>query len=130
MLAKNFTSCEDTVFVDVDYPELIREKCEAIAGIRELWDLLDDVVKDPDSDLPIRSDRYVAIGCDLGNVEKLDRVLRGCLDISRRACLAVAEVSIAYMDVQAADTVIRWAAGLGEGRSFEPRRCFQTVLLI
>lgn len=57
------------------------------------------------------SERYVAIGCDLRQLAALKEALVREVDILNRAVLFVAEVSITYMDVEAADTVIRWAAG-------------------
>jgi len=57
-----------------------------------------------------KTERYVAIGCDLRQLAALKEALIREVDILNCAVLFVAEVSITYMEVEAADAVIRWAA--------------------
>ena len=64
------------------------------------------------------SDPYVAIGCDLYNVNGLAHILQDHLRIedSSVAVLFIAEVSIAYMERDASQHVLEWAATLADVR--------------
>lgn len=63
----------------------------------------------------IDSAEYAAIGCDLRNLTRLDRLVKSVIDIDQCLVLCVAEVSIAYMQTDDADAVISWAATLSSG---------------
>jgi tRNA wybutosine-synthesizing protein 4 len=45
-----------------------------------------------------RSDRYMALGCDLKDLVTLERVLRAEFDVSSTSILFVAEVSVTYSE--------------------------------
>lgn len=64
------------------------------------------------------SDRYVAVGCDLRNTAKLRGILDDIVDLASCLVLCIAEVSLTYMDVGAADSLIRWAARYKEGEAW------------
>jgi tRNA wybutosine-synthesizing protein 4 len=61
----------------------------------------------------LRSDNYVQIGCDLRQLAAIRETLAAIVDIQSCAFLFVAEVSITYMEREAADALIKWASGLG-----------------
>lgn len=61
----------------------------------------------------LRSDSYLAIGCDLNDIGKLDEALQNEFDLANCLVFCIAEVSVTYMDVQAADALIVWAAAWG-----------------
>jgi tRNA wybutosine-synthesizing protein 4 len=63
----------------------------------------------------LRSDQYMAIGCDLRNLDLLERVLRAELNMPGSAVLFVAEVSVTYMPLADADLLIRWANTIPNG---------------
>lgn len=63
----------------------------------------------------VRSDRYLALGCDLRDLKTLERLLRSEIDATNASFLFVAEVSITYMPTPDADSVIRWASTLEDG---------------
>lgn len=67
--------------------------------------------------LPIylRSDRYMALGCDLRDLTTIERILKTEFDCSSTSILFVAEVSVTYMPVSDADALIRWASKLEDG---------------
>ncbi|MCJ1282951.1 tRNA methyltransferase ppm2 [Xylographa opegraphella] len=117
ILAKANTICHNTTFVDVDYPSLMATKATIIKEQDELRDLLQNEMDsiNPEA-VPLRSENYVAIGCDLSNVDQLDQILRAELPLEQCKILVVAEVSITYMDLSAADAVISYTAGLGDVR--------------
>ncbi|KAF2121476.1 hypothetical protein BDV96DRAFT_564320 [Lophiotrema nucula] len=105
--------CEHATFVDVDYPQLVGRKRDRI--------LTSDVLRHGffrgsplPSTLPVylRSQRYVAIGCDLRDLKTLGEVLDNELDISNASVLFVSEVAITYMPVTDSDALIRWAGTL------------------
>lgn len=62
----------------------------------------------------LRSDEYLAVGCDLEQLGWLNSLFeKECiLDCE---ILFTAEVSITYMRTDAADALIRWAGGLKNG---------------
>jgi tRNA wybutosine-synthesizing protein 4 len=71
----------------------------------------------------LRSDQYIAIGCDLRHLDVLERTLRAELDIPSSSVLFVAEVSATYMPVTDSDALIRWASTLEDGTFHETMWC-------
>jgi hypothetical protein len=65
----------------------------------------------------LRSEQYMAIGCDLRQLDDLERTLRAELDVPGSSVLFVAEVSATYMPVADSDALIRWASTLEDGKS-------------
>ena len=74
----------------------------------------------------LRSANYLAIGCDLNDTVKLNEVLQNEFDLANCLVLCIAEVSVTYMDVQAADALISWAACLGSG-SLAAETCWNQI---
>lgn len=108
--------CEHTKFVDVDYRQLIDKKCEMTVCTQHLHDVLGHIELPTSDDIVrLRSDSYIAMGCDLNDTGKLDEALQNEFDLEKCVVLCIAEVSVTYMDVQAADALISWAACLGDG---------------
>lgn len=109
---------KSTRFVDVDYDKLMINKKRTIQRTKEITELLENAEFLPDDQaVQVRSARYVAIGCDLKDLDKLDAALRDEIRPAQSAILCVAEVSLTYMDVMAANAVIRWASTLSHGAS-------------
>ncbi|KAL3495230.1 leucine carboxyl methyltransferase [Aspergillus germanicus] len=109
----------NTTFVDVDYEKLMVNKRIIIEKTESITQLLSGNVEfgTDESAIQIRSKEYIAIGCDLGNLEKLDHVLRTQVLPAECAVLFVAEVSLSYMDVKKASAVIKWASKLSNNAS-------------
>ncbi len=100
--------------MDVDYPSLIEKKCDIITNTTQLRDLLGPHDRPLHPSGPtLRSEHYLAIGCDLTDITRLDMLLASEIQVSNYSVLCTAEVSITYMDTNAADALIRWA-GLHE----------------
>ncbi|MCJ1246499.1 tRNA methyltransferase ppm2 [Trapelia coarctata] len=117
MLAKESDLCSNATFVDVDYPELMMKKSQLVRDTAALRDLLNKVSIEPSGgDVSLRSEQYIAIGCDLSDIGQLDALLRQQLDLPICTILVLAEVSITYMDADAADELIRYTGGLGDVR--------------
>lgn len=102
--------------MDVDYPQLIGRKRDRI--------LTNDLLRDAllrtnmrSSQLPVyvRSERYIAVGCDLRDLPTLERLLRAELDVACSSILFVGEVSLTYMPVPDSDSLIRWASAFDHG---------------
>ncbi len=116
-LKKQHEERRDCLFVDVDYPELMRKKTEMMLSNDMLRDCLHEVDEQPaDDGILIKADRFVAIGCDLRDLTKLEAMLAGVADTASCAILFVAEVSITYMAVEAANSVIKWASSFNDGQ--------------
>ena len=64
-----------------------------------------------------RSEKYLALGCDLRQLDKLDAALRKefSMDECSVAVLFVAEVSVAYMELDPANAVLKWASSFDDG---------------
>lgn len=117
-LSKHQARCQDVTFVDVDYPDLIEKKCNVISTTSQLRDLLGPHDRPLDPSGPIlRSEHYLAIGCDLADITRLDMLLTSEVQMSNCLVLCTAEVSITYMNTNAADALIRWA-GLHDDMRF------------
>ena len=87
-----------------------------IFSTSQLRKILGDVESPKDSDgIFLRSASYCAVGCDLANTDKLDELLASLIDVSKYQVLFTAEVSITYMEVGAADSLIAWAARHNDG---------------
>lgn len=66
----------------------------------------------------------MAIGCDLRDLQLLERTLRAELDIPNSSILFVAEVSVTYMPLTDANKLIAWA------NAFENCMFIALVLLV
>ena len=112
-LGKHHDLCENTTFVDVDYPLLMQNKCGIIDKTEQLHGLLVDFYRTTNEDGVLGAgDPYLAVGCDLRNVARLKGILQDAVEIEGDdvAILFVAEVSIAYMEREAAEAVLEWTA--------------------
>lgn len=119
MLLADRSACRNTIFVDIDYEKLMVNKKLVIQNTEEITDLLDNVEVLPDENpIQLRSDQYLAIGCDLKNLEKLDDTLSREVLPPQCQVLCIAEVSLTYIDVSSADAVIRWASKLSSGQKY------------
>lgn len=111
--------CEDAVFVDVDYPQLMRKKYDAIKANTPLQELLPDLEpQSAESTIVAKSSKYLAVGCDLRELDKLEQVLRNEFDMANTpaSILFTAEVSVAYMTLEASDAVYKWASRFDDVR--------------
>ncbi|KAF2032598.1 LCM-domain-containing protein [Setomelanomma holmii] len=107
---------QQATFVDVDYPQLIERKRSRMLTDGLLRDALFETnMRASKPPVYLRSDQYLAIGCDLRQLELLERTLRAELDIHSSVVLFVAEVSATYMPVADSDALIRWASTLENG---------------
>ena len=111
-LSKDAKLCKDVLFVDVDYPALIKKKSDIIQSTPQLLQLLGPLEShEAHEGLFLKSKAYLSMGCDLASTDELEGHLKENFEVSDVMILCVAEVAIAYMTVEAADNLIRWAAG-------------------
>ncbi|KAF4417189.1 Leucine carboxyl methyltransferase 2 [Fusarium acutatum] len=118
-------SCENTLFIDVDYPDLMLKKRAIVLGTPQLHELLGDspaISEKVTDQILLRSDKYCQIGCDLRELESLRNCLESFLNLTECSVLFVAEVSITYMDTFSADALVQWASSIGQESQ---RRRFQ-----
>lgn len=108
--------CNDVTFVDIDYEKLMGIKSSIIQQTDELKSILGEIESNAAPNLVLfRSSNYVAVGCDLKNLKKLEEALKEVLGSSPASVLCIAEVSLTYMDVQSADALISWLPKLNKG---------------
>ena len=118
-LGKQRDLCESTTFVDVDYPILMQNKCGIIANTQQLHGLLENFYRTKSEEGVLGAGNpYLAVGCDLRDIEYLRNTLQDAVEIEddQVAILFVAEVSIAYMEAEASQAVLEWAASYGDVR--------------
>jgi len=110
-LSNDALGCQETKFVDVDFPDLMAKKREIILNAPQLRDLLGPYqIPEENSGIHLRSEHYSALGCDLTDISRLDALLANEINLSESLILCTAEVSVTYMDGEAADSLICWAA--------------------
>jgi tRNA wybutosine-synthesizing protein 4 len=114
-LSRYPTECAAVKFVDIDYKDLMLKKREIVQRTDELFATLSGVVVPKEGNVLLRSDQYLQLGCDLRDVSCLQQSLAAVLDIPTCDVLFAAEVSITYMNVDAADALIGWASTLPSG---------------
>lgn len=114
-LSRYPNECVAVKFVDVDYKDLMLKKREIVQRTDELYATLSGVVVPEEGNVLLRSDQYLQLGCDLRDVSCLQQSLAAVLDILTCDVLFAAEVSITYMNVDAADALIGWASTLPSG---------------
>ncbi|OAX85447.1 hypothetical protein ACJ72_00172 [Emergomyces africanus] len=95
------------------------EKRDIITQCTALNDLLSDVQLTPETgSILVRSKEYVGIGCDLGDIPKLEAALNDVIGLAKVSILCIAEVSITYMEVNLADALIRFMPTLSNDVNF------------
>ena len=115
-LARDRQLCQNAKFIDIDYEALImtkRDIIQATPKMRELLTKCSDTNRDPS--ILLNTEEYAAVGCDLRNTKRLERLLRSVAELDDCLVLCVAEVSITYMHTDAADALIAWATTLSPG---------------
>jgi tRNA wybutosine-synthesizing protein 4 len=108
--------CQATTFVDIDYPSLMQTKVKIVnetEALRSVLDMHPGSAQAPE--VLLRSEQYIAVGCDLREIERLQHILNAELGLSNCSFLILAEVSITYMETVAADAPIAFAAKLDDG---------------
>ena len=90
------SATSNAVFVDVDYPDLIRHKSAIIRETPALSEVLGSQFGETGGE--VRTEKYFAVGCDLSNLTLFDKVLRDIEpDIDNAIILFISEVAITYM---------------------------------
>jgi tRNA wybutosine-synthesizing protein 4 len=118
-LAQDRDLCSGTKFVDVDFEELMISKREIIRNTPKMRDLLSINADMPqEKGIMLDSEEYVAVGCDLRNPRRLERLLRSVVDLDDCLVLCVAEVSITYMAAEDSDALIAWTSTLSPGKTY------------
>jgi len=90
------STTSNVVFVDVDYPDLIRHKSAVVRETPALREVLGSEFGETSGE--IRTQSYYAVGCDLSNLSLFDKLLRDIEpDIDNAMILFISEVAITYM---------------------------------
>ena len=115
-LARKPDLCQNVRFVDVDYRELMITKTSIVVETPVLKEL---VMPDEGASFHfvLESERYYGVGCDLRDLRSVDSAIRSLRGIDEALVLCIAEVSVTYMDPDAADLLIAWARTLSDGKS-------------
>lgn len=104
------------LYVDIDYPDLMNIKASVVSKQPDICELLTDIkyYEKPEENIHFKSAEYLALGCDLRELDKLRTIFarHGIIDA---AILFTAEVSLTYMDRDGVDNLVKWAAELPNG---------------
>lgn len=115
-LAQDRELCENTKFIDIDFEELMTTKREIILNTPKMRELLSLTTDQPsEKGVILDSDEYTALGCDLRNLRRLERLVSSVVDIDQCLVLCIAEVSITYMAPEDSDALIAWTTTLSPG---------------
>ena len=115
-MAQDGDLCSNTKFIDVDFEELMISKREIILNNPRMRDLLSSHANQPlAKGVLLDAEEYAAVGCDLRNLRRLERLLKSVVDIEQCLVLCAAEVSITYMATEDSDALIAWSATLSPG---------------
>lgn len=111
-LVRCHSHAENVKFIDVDYKPLMLTKRDMIMKTPKLKACLNNIQCFDDEEDPVvlQSYEYLGVGCDLQDVTSLDQALKAHFDISKCKVLFLAEVSTTYMEPDAANALIAWAA--------------------
>ena len=93
---------------------MIRKR-DVVQSRKELLEALTGVEVQEAGSILFRSDQYLQLGCDLRDLDALNRGLISAVDIDNCIALFTAEVSITYMTADASDSLIQWTSRLPEG---------------
>ncbi len=130
-LSKDHSKCLNVTFVDIDYQELIEKKCEVITKTPQLQDLLQPLdASKSTGPILFRSKHYLALGCDLTDIKGLESYMNSEFDMSDCLILCTAEVSVTYMNVEAADSLIAWAARYNNSMLHRSLRLIHFLLIL
>lgn len=116
-------ACENALFIDVDYPDLLLKKRAIVLETPALRELLGPDISTSQSDkehVILQSPKYCQVACDLRELETFREILSSLVPLSDADVLFVAEVSVTYMDTGSADSLIEWASSIGKG---QPKEC-------
>lgn len=94
---------------------LMEKKRDVVRNTFELNSMLSNLSIPEAGKVLLQSDQYLQVGCDLRELSDLSSVLASTVDMEKSLVLFTAEVSITYMDVEAADALIKWAYELPNG---------------
>ena len=81
----------------------------------QLNSMLESVTYPTEGNVLLRSKSYLQLGCDLRDLDTLDKFIKSEFDISQTSIFCTAEVSIAYMDVKSSDSLIQYFGQLPDG---------------
>ena len=109
------SACSGVKFIDVDYRDLMIRKRDVVQSTKELLEVLTSVEVQEAGSILFRSDQYLQLGCDLRDLDGLNRGLVNSIDIDNCEILFTAEVSITYMTAEASNSLIQWTSKLPEG---------------
>lgn len=113
------------VFVDIDFPELIKKKTSMIKKTKDILNIIGEPMSLPKLQLKqsknnegvlLATPHYLAIGCDLTLLEELKELLSTLFEEKDTLFAFTAEVSVTYMPNLAADNLIAWASQFTESR--------------
>ncbi|OQV06684.1 hypothetical protein CLAIMM_11224 [Cladophialophora immunda] len=114
--------CSGAKFVDVDYDLVMETKRDIIMSTPELRDLLHfsgSSCGGSDPAVLVDSEEYAAIGCDMRNLQRLERLLKkSVVSLDECSVLCIAEDSISFMPVSSADALISWCSRLSKDVAF------------
>ncbi|KAK6893748.1 tRNA wybutosine-synthesizing protein 4 [Candida tropicalis] len=92
-------------FIDIDYPDLIKNKYDMIQKSEEIKQLIGE--QNPiELDCLINTNNYKLVGCDLKHTDKYEEILQRLITNKEDINIFIAEVSLAYMKPVYANSII------------------------
>jgi tRNA wybutosine-synthesizing protein 4 len=108
----------DAVFIDVDYRDLLEKKLAVLTKDATFAPFLptpDHMATSTHDPILFKSTSYCAIAIDLGHIDTLRRIFTDLFSLESLDILFIAEVSITYMPLDAANCLLEWASSFENG---------------
>jgi tRNA wybutosine-synthesizing protein 4 len=115
------TQSHDVKFVDVDFPSLIAKKVQIIKNESCLRSQLNPADENPShTAIKYANSKYCAVGCDLGDIDLLEYILKDHLNLDDFSVLFINEVAMVYMLPHEATDVVSLCSSFADGRKYIP----------
>lgn len=103
---------QDVVFLDIDYPDLMKKKVQMLQQSPDLSRIVGQEVSTPkpSDHIIFQTSNYICMSCDLRQLDLFGEILASLFDLDTTRFLFTAEVSITYMTQPTADALIAWTA--------------------
>ncbi|XP_067649525.1 tRNA wybutosine-synthesizing protein 4-like [Haliotis asinina] len=109
---KSAGQLQNAVYIEIDFPEVVKRKNAIIKNTRELSDLLgeEQIQETTSPHIEINRHDYKMLGVDLTQLNTLEAALRLCQVDFDAPTLLLSEVVLTYMTRRCASAVVKWAA--------------------
>ncbi|XP_046374942.2 tRNA wybutosine-synthesizing protein 4-like [Haliotis rufescens] len=109
---KSAGQLQNTIYIEIDFPEVVKRKNAIIKNTRELSELLgeEQTLQATSPHIEMNRSDYKMLGVDLTQLNTLEAALRLCQVDFDAPTLLLSEVVLTYMTRRCSSAVVKWAA--------------------